>query len=431
LLQFHEGSSGPEQLFGALVDCRQSFCSPGDPLVSLYIDTLGASGSLILSNALLVLTKRWNDAKGQLSQDGLVCYNQTLQDLTMIVVSPKHKFKTSEAPLSLAISSRWLFYLARQASRETASLGDLELGRTVESLAFFVASLAATDAGLEALSLAVGPKGEEVGDSVKNMRTAVRQAFELCLPLYAILPSQLIERINTIIKHINLLDNSSSQNDNNSAQASELQAIQFQVSIAESQLVASKAGTMLFLSNLLFTCSTIDDSTVVNWLSSRHHNDYQVMLGDLLTGSFLILKSQASVSKRSLCLEQCRIFIQCKLPALLSMISVTSFNSFNTEQAITETWHHVMPLLSDENLLSIGAHFLHVCSLLHLIPGQSVSQLVGNEELLRGFGKGLYTKDVLVDQVNSNHARGPKLVEELIRGDGSAGFISQAIVEVR
>jgi hypothetical protein len=178
------------------------------------------------------------------------------------------------------------------------------------------------------------------------------------------------------------------------------------------------------------TGSTIDDGTAVNWLSSRHHNDYQAMFSDIFITSFTLLKCQSSTPTRSLCMQQCQVFIQNKLPALLSMISATSFNSFSTEQTITDAWHQIMPLLSEHDLLSVGAHFLHVCSLVHLLPGQMVSQLVGNETLLKGLSKGLYNKDGLIEQVNSNHARGPKLVEELIRGDGSAGFISQAIVEV-
>jgi hypothetical protein len=377
-----------------------------------------------------VLIQRWNDAKGEVYQDSLACFNYTLQDLTMIIVSPKYKLDASEARLSLLISSRWLLSLARQASREDADATGLEFGSSVESLAFFVASLAATEAGLEALSPSAMSKGDAVDAPVKVLRTGMKQAFELCLPLYSILPSQLMERINTVLKHISLLDQGPSENANSSTQASEIQALQFQISIAESQLVASEAGTTLFLSSLFLTCSTIDDGTVVNWLSSRHHNDYQAVLSDLLTVSFSILKAQSSMPKRALCAQQCRLFIQSKLPALLSMISATSFNSFSTEQAITDTWHQVMPLLSDQTLLSIGAHFLHVCSLVHLLPGPAVAPLVGNEDLLKGLSKGLYTKDVLVDQVNSSHARGPKLVEEMIRGDGSAGYISQAVVEV-
>ncbi len=431
LLESYSGKLEGRRLFNALVDCRESFCPPGDPLISLYIDQLSIIGAIDISDALHILTKRWNGSKGHLSQNGLLCHSHTIQDLTMIVVSPKYKLDASQARVVFLISSRWLSSLARQASREQTDPTGLEYGGTIESLAFFLASLAATEPGLEALSPTVATGREGIDRSTKDMRTSLRQAFELCLSLYSILSSQLMERINTVLKHISLLDDGQSQSGNASAQASELQALQFQVSIAESQLVASKAGTTLFIENLLLSGSTIDDGTAVNWLSSRHQNDYQAMFTDILTASFSILKAQSLAPRRSLCAQQCQIFIPNKLPALLSMISATSFNSFNTEQAINEAWQQIGPQLSDQKLLSTGAHFLHVCSLVHLLPAQTVSQLLGSEDLLKGLSKGLYTKDVLVDQVNSSHARGPKLVEELARGDGSAGFISQAIVEVR
>lgn len=78
-----------------------------------------------------------------------------------------------------------------------------------------------------------------------------------------------------------------------------------------------------------------------------------------------------------------------------------------------------------------GSRFLHTCSLHHLMTTQAAAQLMGNEEPLSSMSKGLYAKDELVSQVRVSHLRGPKLVDELVRGDGSAPFISQAIVEVR
>lgn len=77
-----------------------------------------------------------------------------------------------------------------------------------------------------------------------------------------------------------------------------------------------------------------------------------------------------------------------------------------------------------------GFRFLHTCSLHHLMTQQAAAQLIGNDELLSRMSKGLYTKDDLFAQVHSNHTRGPKLVDELVRSDGSAGSISQAVVEV-
>lgn len=154
------------------------------------------------------------------------------------------------------------------------------------------------------------------------------------------------------------------------------------------------------------------------------------MFRDVFVAAFGILKNQNTVPQRRLCHQQCQIFIQNKLPALLSMISASSFNSFNTEQAITDAWRHVTPLSSNEDVLSTGARLLHTCSLHHLMAPEVAVQLIGTEELLSGLSKGLYAKDDLVAQITSNHAKGPKLVEELVRTDGRAGSISQAIVEV-
>jgi hypothetical protein len=154
------------------------------------------------------------------------------------------------------------------------------------------------------------------------------------------------------------------------------------------------------------------------------------MFIDLFTAAFHVLRTHGSSNDSDIRLEQCQIFIQSKLPVLLSMISASSFNSFNTDEAITDAWHQASPLLTSQVLLTTGYKCLHTCSLHHLISPQIAAQLIGSEELTASFSKGLYSKDDLVTQVISNHSRGPKLIEELVRSDGSAGSLSQAIVEV-
>ncbi len=143
-----------------------------------------------------------------------------------------------------------------------------------------------------------------------------------------------------------------------------------------------------------------------------------------------MLKVQSFNREPSLSYQQTRIFLQNKLPNLLSMVSASSFHGFDTEQTITDAWGQVVPQLSTKELLLIGSRFLNTCSLHHLITHTASLQLLGNEDVVSGMSKGLYTKDDLISQVVANHARGPKLVEELVRSDGSAGFISQAVVEV-
>lgn len=154
------------------------------------------------------------------------------------------------------------------------------------------------------------------------------------------------------------------------------------------------------------------------------------MFIDIFTAAFHVLRTHGVSSPSNLRMEQCQVFIQSKLPSLLSMISASSFNSVNTEKAITDAWDQVSTLLTTQDLLTAGHKCLHTCSLHHLITPQIAAQLIGSEETTASFSKGLYSKDDLVSQVMSNHSRGPKLIEELTRSDGSAGPLSQAIVEV-
>lgn len=154
------------------------------------------------------------------------------------------------------------------------------------------------------------------------------------------------------------------------------------------------------------------------------------MFIDIFTAAFHTLRIHGASHDAGIRFEQCQVFIQSKLPVLLSMISASSFNSINTEEAISDAWHQVSSLLTSQDLLTAGHKCLHTCSLHLLISPQAASQLIGSEELIATFSKGLYSKDDLLSQVMSNHSRGPKLIEELVRSDGSAGPLSQAIVEV-
>ncbi len=251
LLQTYPGEIDGRRLFAALIECRESFCASGDPLVSLYLDHVGISGIVKVSDALLVLINRWNEAKSSRAQGLFDCYNQTLQDITMIVVSPKYKATTSEARLALLLSVRWLSSLARQASNQPEVSSTPGSDHVLESLAFLVASMAATDGGLEALADPERSKIDTKEASGQQLRTLLRQALELCLPLYPVLSGQLMERLNTVLKHVSLLDAGSSQTAESSTQSSDMQALQFQVSIPDTQIVASKAATTLYLETMV------------------------------------------------------------------------------------------------------------------------------------------------------------------------------------
>ena len=240
---YHDVFDG-KRLFAALIECRLSFCAPGDPLISLYLDHVGTTGVVSISDALVVMVRRWNNDQGGQTQNALQCYNQTLQDITMVIVSSKYKATPSEARRSILLSSRWLATLARQASQDVASV---EQSHVLESMAFLVASMAATDAGLEALSQSVASKGEASKVTSQDLRASLRQALELCIPLYSTLSAHLMDRLNTVLKHISLLEHGSTQTGGSSAQSSDIQVLQFQVSIPDTHMVAARAATIAYL----------------------------------------------------------------------------------------------------------------------------------------------------------------------------------------
>ena len=431
-LEAHKDEVDGIRLFAALFDCRESFCVKGDPLVSLYIDHVGTAGIVNMSQVLVALVRKWNIGRPPKPASLLDAFTQTLQDLTMIFVSPKYKAEPNEALACLYLATKWLAILPDSLSETSAETSTQEQNYVLEALAFLVTSLAATERGLEALSHP-SPKSGSSSKPTAKLQLSIRKSIEECLARSSTLSPSSVDRLGAVLKHITMTDDISSQ-PGPSAQASEMQALQFQVSITDTQIVASKAATIVYLESLLLTGQTIDDNILISFLSARHQNDYQAALIDVFTSSFEVLKSQIASVDSARGQEQCTAFIQNKLPVILSMIMASSFNSFNIEQTLTESWHQVTSTSPSQEILNVGHRCLHTCSLLHLVTQQAVSQLIGdgNTEAL-ALSKGLYLKDDLVAQVHANAARGPKLVQELVRrdgsADGSAGPISQAIIE--
>jgi mediator of RNA polymerase II transcription subunit 5 len=155
------------------------------------------------------------------------------------------------------------------------------------------------------------------------------------------------------------------------------------------------------------------------------------MFLDILFASFQVLRKSQSGPKGAVPFQQTGLFIRNKLPSILATISASSFGVVSSEQAITSSWHQIKAELITPELLACGQKFLQICSLHHLIASDTAQQLIGDQELAAGLAKGLYSKDDLVSQINSNHSKIVKFVDELIRADGNAAAITQAIVEVR
>lgn len=125
---------------------------------------------------------------------------------------------------------------------------------------------------------------------------------------------------------------------------------------------------------------------------------------------------------------QCQIFMLNKLPSILAFVSTSAFESFSSEALLTEGWNYVNAS-GNTDYIATGQRFLQICTLYHLISTEAVNTLTGDDGSAPL--KGLYAKEDLVNNVTANHSRGPRLVDELLKHDGNAGSISQAILEVR
>lgn len=149
-------------------------------------------------------------------------------------------------------------------------------------------------------------------------------------------------------------------------------------------------------------------------------NNFEAMFEDVVLASFDILE-RASEGVHE---QQCEVFIRNKLPAVLAMISVSSFGSFSVEQRLRTIWSRLPDSWTAQR-------FLHVCSLNQVLAPETSRQLIGNQELISSLPNSLLSKEDLIAQVNSNQSRTVRLVEELLQADGSAAAIAQALVEVR
>lgn len=150
------------------------------------------------------------------------------------------------------------------------------------------------------------------------------------------------------------------------------------------------------------------------------------MFNDLLSSSFDTLTKPIQ-SQNLMYHAQCRIFLHNKLPMMLATIA-NPLQPLPTEQYLHDLWNE-LGAQGNEEVLSVARHFFHICVHHHLISQEGCQTLTG-EDGNASSAKGLFSKQALVDQVKANATRGPRLVEELAKNDGNAGFFSQAIVEI-
>ena len=219
----------------ALLDCRQSFCVAKDPLPPRYLERFLLSRIVTVSDVLVVLVSKWNGSI-RASKTSVVSESDasSLQDISLFLAS-KLVLDRSETARCLVLSSRWLAVLVQSLSDST----DGSHTQIAEAVGSFLATLTATTPGIETLSER-REEDKKASKAAETVKQAVKQAVNAAVGAFPALSVQLTERLGAVQKHVIMFDETQPEQ-------SSMQAMQVQANVPETQMTASKAGTMLYL----------------------------------------------------------------------------------------------------------------------------------------------------------------------------------------
>ena len=406
-------SSGTEVAAG-LVQAVFGFCLDDDPLVSGYLQIMITSQHAKVSDCLTTFIMHWQCAvrKADAESTGYgKAMSHLIADITLITsnISPT----TQEVRATIILSSRWLQTLFGWTSTEQKHNGE-HISLLVNALGAFLITALNTPAGLAALQLVENARDDQ-------MNVAVRKALRAGMTTF---PDVTVQLMSAAQKHPALDENTEAESAH--GQVAEMAAINFENAIANPQILPSRAATYAFLYTRLLYSSTIDDNALYNFLDTRYSSNTALMFNDLLISSFDAL-TKPSCSQLPMYQAQCKIFLHNKLPTILAAIA-SNFQQIPTGQYLQDIWNEQITL-ANEQVIAIAKHFLHTCALHHLISTDNVQTLIGVDSNTVS-AKGLFPKQALVDQVNANASRGPRLIDELAKNDGNAGPFSQAVTEI-
>lgn len=402
-------------IVAGLIKATFGFCLENDALVSSYLSVLITSQLVTVSDCLYTLIKYWEGCAKNGSLQKTACANMFAQLIAnLAAVQPKALLPPSEARACMILTSRWLHTLLNLASSQEEQHNSDHVTILVPPLSVLLITLLQTSSGNAAIKHVENEK-EDI------LNVVIRQAIQASMSIFPDVSMRLLSEAH---KHPALDDTSDA--DANHAQATEMAAMTFENNIISSQIIPTRTSTYVLLYTKLLQCATIDDPAIINFLDTRHSSDTTAMFNDLLFSSFDALTKPIQ-SDDPLYQAQCRIYLHNKLPTILSSIA-NSFQPLATGQYLHELWKE-LGTISRSETLDVAKHFLHVCVLHHLITADEVQHLTG-EAASSTSPKGLFLKEVLVAQVQANASRGPRLIDELLKNDGSAGSFSYAVVEI-
>lgn len=416
-------------LIQLLLKCKLKFCAPNDPLIPIYLQKILSLALADVSNLLFVLINQWNEfLKAEDEQQNNL---QQMEDAAGLVNSLigmilVHSFTLSvkEARRSLVLCSRWLSSVATWVSRDPSRASELTAMEFVESCGMLLVAIARSTVGITVLDQSKSANVIEHAEPV----TSIQKAILSSLPLLPTASQSLHLRLEAVLRHV------SQPRANDPKDASVQDALNFQGSVIDGPSLASRASLYLYLDSFRCRCTTINDSRFLSFLNARHSTDHATMFTDLVIASFDVLQRSHSRERNRQSLDRWCSFVVNKLPALLSVISASSFGSFSTEDALRNGLQFVNADFSSPyltiNLSVVKAKFVQVCASYRLLPNSNVSIVVGTPELDLSHSPALYAKDDLVSQMKSNQSKATKFLKDMTNLDGNASNIAGAFVEV-
>lgn len=345
---------------------------------------------------------------------------------TLMDMLAANSFTLSEKEVrrSLVLSSRWLSSVAKWVSRDPSRACESTVMAFVDSCGMLLVAIASSSAGITVLDGSKSTDGEEYAEPV----TPIQKAILSSLPLLPTASQSLHLRLEAVLRHV------SQPRAKDQKDASAQDALSFQSHVIDGPALASRASLYLYLDALRCNCATIDDTRLLSFLNARHSTDHATMFTDLVVASFDVLQQSDPQDRHRKSLDRWCSFVVNKLPALLSVISASSFGSFSTEDALKNGLQFVnadfsSPYLAT-NTSGVKTKFVQVCASYRLLPTSNVSMVVGTSEVDLSHSPALYSKDDLVNQIRSSRSKASKLLQSMRFLDGNASNIAGAVVEV-
>ena len=221
----------PKLVVEALLNAKANFCVERDPLPSRYLEQLLVSGSSSLSDLLVVLILRWNRLRSTEEKTHSADIFG-LPEASAFLINSKLVLNNTETRKCLVLCSRWLIKIANFIN----GASDASTTSLAEPLSILLSTIAGTATGVDSLSA----RKDKINNG--DVTEAVAQAVKAAIGLYPTLSVQTTDRLGVIQKHISLLGNASHAQVN-----TELEAMQFQASVAEIPMTASREATMMYL----------------------------------------------------------------------------------------------------------------------------------------------------------------------------------------